>query len=213
MKIKISNIRDQVFFIIKEMIFKKEYKLGENINIQELTRKLEVSNTPIREALSSLNALGLIDVSENYKYKVISLSEKEITDLNESILILILGSLELIEKRDRINILESMLEKAYTDNLKKYEENQNFDYEYIRTSINFDRQFVLATENKYLIKEFNDLADLLILTSIYNKDIYREIHLEEHRLMLESIKTKDFYTTRTILRNHFNKKIKDMDYE
>lgn len=213
MKLKKTSIRDQVYAIVKEKILKKDFKLGECINIQELTREFSVSNSPIREALSSLNAIGLIEFSDNYGYKVVSLSDKEIIDLNEAVLNLILGSLNIINKKNKICHLENLLEKAYNKHLNKYKESGNFDYEYIKTSINFDKQFVLATDNKYMIKEFNDLSDLLILSSIYNKKIYKDIHLEEHKLILEKINKKDLIGTEEIIKNHFNKKIKDMDYD
>lgn len=211
MEIRRNSIKEQVYILIKEKILKKEYKLGEYINIQELTREFSVSNTPIREALSSLEASGLVYLSDNYKYRVISLSEKEVTDLNEAILVLILSSLSLIKKSNRVDILEKLLSIAYSEHLSKYENEENLCYEYIRTSINFDRQFVLATDNKYLIKELDSLIDLLILTSIYNKGIYKDIHIEEHKLMLEAIRERDFLKTESILRRHFGKKINDMD--
>ncbi|WP_138160489.1 GntR family transcriptional regulator [Peptoniphilus catoniae] len=212
MRIKRISIKGQVFDLIKEKILKKEYKLGEYINIQELTRQLSVSNTPIREALSSLEAEGLIELSDNSKYKVIDLSEKEIVDLNESILILLLGSLNLIRQKNRVAILEDLLEKAYLDHLKIYEMKKAFDYEYIKTSLNFDRQFVVATDNVYMGREFDSLVNLLLLTSIYNKSAYKDIHFEEHRLMFEAIKKRDFDEIENILKRHFNKKESDMDY-
>lgn len=211
MKISKLSIRDQVFDLIKKKILTKEYSLGQDINISELTREFSVSNTPIREALSSLYSLGLIEITDS-KYKVVSLSEKEVTDLNNTILILLLGALNIILEKDQTRKLEELLDKAYKDHKEQHEYNKTFDYEYIKTSINFDRQFVFATNNKYLIKEFDDLSDLLILTSSYNKKIYKDIHLEDHKLMLECVKKNDIEGLKKLLKNHFNKKVVDMDY-
>lgn len=211
MKISKLSIRDQVFDLIKKKILTKEYSLGQDVNISELTREFSVSNTPIREALSSLYSLGLIEMTDS-KYKVVSLSEKEVTDLNNTILILLLGALNIILEKDQTRKLEELLDKAYKDHKEQHEYNKIFDYEYIRTSINFDRQFVLATNNKYLIKEFDDLSDLLILTSSYNKKIYKDIHLEDHKHMLECVKKNDIEGLKKLLKNHFNKKVADMDY-
>ncbi|MHC5099580.1 GntR family transcriptional regulator [Peptoniphilus genitalis] len=211
MKISKLSIRDQVFDLIKKKILTKEYSLGQDVNISELTREFSVSNTPIREALSSLYSLGLIEMTDS-KYKVVSLSEKEVTDLNNTILILLLGALNIILEKDQTRKLEELLDKAYKDHKEQHEYNKTFDYEYIRTSINFDRQFVFATNNKYLIKEFDDLSDLLILTSSYNKKIYKDIHLVDHKLMLECVKKNDIEGLKKLLKNHFNKKVVDMDY-
>lgn len=212
MKISRMSIRDQVFDLIKEKILTKEYKLGQDVNISELTREFSVSNTPIREALSSLYSLGLIEIRENNKYKVISLSEKEIVDLNNTILILLLGALNIILENNQEKYLEQLLEKAFEANKEQHDYNNKFDYKYIRTSINFDRQFVVATNNKYLIREFDDLSDLLILTSSYNKKVFKDKHFEDHKLMLEYTKKNDMSEVKKLLKNHFNKRVIDMNY-
>lgn len=139
MDIKRFSLREQVYDGIKNKILNKEYKIGEYLNIQELTRELFVSNTPVREALSALVSDGLVDVSDNYKYKVVNLNEKEIIDLNQTILILILGALDYIEKEDRLKLLENMLEKSLDNYKKDKNKNDLFDYQFVRLSTDFDR--------------------------------------------------------------------------
>lgn len=212
MDIKRFSLREQVYDGIKNKILNKEYKIGEYLNIQELTRELSVSNTPVREALSALVSDGLVDVSDNYKYKVVNLNEKEIIDLNQTILILIIGALDYIEKEDRLKLLENMLEKSLDNYKKDKNKNDLFDYQFVRLSTDFDRQFVLATDNKFLIQEFDNLMNLFVLTSVYNKKEYRDIHFKEHIQMLENIRKSNVSETKDILKNHFNKNLSDMDY-
>lgn len=169
MDIKRFSLREQVYDGIKNKILNKEYKIGEYLNIQELTRELSVSNTPVREALSALVSDGLVDVSDNYKYKVVNLNEKEIIDLNQTILILILGALDYIKREDKFKLLENMLENSLANYKKDKDKNELFDYQFVRLSTDFDRQFVLATNNKFLIQEFDNLMNLFVLTSVYNK--------------------------------------------
>lgn len=189
MDIKRFSLREQVYDGIKNKILNKEYKIGEYLNIQELTRELSVSNTPVREALSALVSDGLVDVSDNYKYKVVNLNEKEIIDLNQTILILILGALDYIKREDKFKLLENMLENSLANYKKDKDKNELFDYQFVRLSTDFDRQFVLATNNKFLIQEFDNLMNLFVLTSVYNKKEYRDIHVKEHYQMLESKRT------------------------
>ena len=47
--IKKVNLRDQVYEYIRDGILSQEFKRGENINLDDLSRKLGVSNTPIRD--------------------------------------------------------------------------------------------------------------------------------------------------------------------
>ncbi|MET3617532.1 DNA-binding GntR family transcriptional regulator [Peptoniphilus olsenii] len=212
MDIKRFSLREQVYDGIKNKILNKEYKIGEYLNIQELTRELSVSNTPVREALSALVSDGLVDVSDNYKYKVVNLNEKEIIDLNQTILILILGALDYIKREDKFKLLENMLENSLANYKKDKDKNELFDYQFVRLSTDFDRQFVLATNNKFLIQEFDNLMNLFVLTSVYNKKEYRDIHVKEHYQMLESIRETNIDKTKNILKNHFSKNLSDMDY-
>ena len=65
-----TSTKDQVYDIIKEKIFLQEYDLGDTINITALSSELGVSNTPIREALSKLEAEGLVTSSMSSKVRV-----------------------------------------------------------------------------------------------------------------------------------------------
>lgn len=210
--IKKTSIKDQVYKIIKTKILTKEFKLGEQINIARICSDLSVSNTPVREALSHLESEGLVANSANYKYKVIDLNESELIDLNQAVLTLLLGALDICINKNRVDLLvENLLEK-FNAQRKLYMDNQDFDYEYINKSLDFDRQLVLVCDNKYLINVFNNLVNILLLSSIYNKSCYKEIHLDEHEKILNSIKNRDFDKTREALKEHFNKTSKSMDY-
>jgi DNA-binding GntR family transcriptional regulator len=53
-------LTDEIYVLLKEQIITHTLTPGEKINIDQLSRELEVSNIPIREALSHLTAEGLV---------------------------------------------------------------------------------------------------------------------------------------------------------
>lgn len=53
-------LTDEIYTLLKEQILNHEMPSGEKINIDQLARDLEVSNIPIREALSRLMAEELV---------------------------------------------------------------------------------------------------------------------------------------------------------
>lgn len=55
-----SVLSDEIYFLIRKMIFNYEILPGAKVNIDALAKKLEVSQTPVREALSRLESDGLI---------------------------------------------------------------------------------------------------------------------------------------------------------
>ena len=55
-----SVLSDDVYLLIRKMIFNHEIIPGAKVNIDALSKKLEVSQTPVREALARLESDGLI---------------------------------------------------------------------------------------------------------------------------------------------------------
>ncbi|MCR8635617.1 GntR family transcriptional regulator [Paenibacillus radicis (ex Xue et al. 2023)] len=82
MKKKLSKyvLTDEIYKIIKEQILSHELAPGEKVNIDKLARDLEVSNIPIREALSRLSSEGFVDM---IPYKGMFVTPMSLKDLNE----------------------------------------------------------------------------------------------------------------------------------
>lgn len=55
-------LTDEIYALLKDQIINHQIVPGEKINIDQLARELEVSNIPIREALSRLTAEGLVNM-------------------------------------------------------------------------------------------------------------------------------------------------------
>lgn len=75
------SIQDIVFEKLRDMILSGEIKQGNPMNTMELSRRLGVSRTPIREAINRLASIGLV---EKIAYKgsfVRKLSVKEVIEI------------------------------------------------------------------------------------------------------------------------------------
>ena len=75
MNIQRITVKDQIYEIVREKILTQEYELGSKINMLELSKELNVSNTPIREALSMLERDGLIINKPNAGPSVVDFTE------------------------------------------------------------------------------------------------------------------------------------------
>ena len=77
-----SVLSDDVYELIKRMIFDHEIAPGNKVNIDAIALKLEVSQTPVREALASLESDGLIEKEPQKGYRATQLlSIKELKDI------------------------------------------------------------------------------------------------------------------------------------
>lgn len=80
---------------IKELVVNYRFGPGEHLQINELSEQLNVSVTPVREALSRLHAEGLIASVPHRGFFTKNLDVKELRDLHELALIVLSHSLWL----------------------------------------------------------------------------------------------------------------------
>ena len=94
-----DKINEQVYKILLYEIISGEYELGEKVLINQLTKKYDVSTTPIREALNKLKSEGLL-IKDPYKsYRVKEFCVKEIEELYEARIVLETQAIKLATKR------------------------------------------------------------------------------------------------------------------
>jgi DNA-binding GntR family transcriptional regulator len=78
---ELSPIREKVYRYIKQAIVSGEYKSGERIIERELADQLNVSRTPIREALFRLESQGFVKTLPRKGVIVSKLSPEEIIEI------------------------------------------------------------------------------------------------------------------------------------
>lgn len=76
-----TNLRDQVYDILKRRIIFKEIESGKKINEEELAKSLDVSRTPIRETLLRLEHEGIVKIIPRRGAFVVSQSKEKVIDL------------------------------------------------------------------------------------------------------------------------------------
>ncbi|UKS30865.1 GntR family transcriptional regulator [Paenibacillus sp. HWE-109] len=107
-KISRVNLTEEIYRIVKEDILSHKLKSGEKINIDQLARQLEVSNIPIREALSRLQSEGFIHVIPFKGMFVTMMSLKDLNELYEIRLQLEPLAVEKAALRLPVDILERL---------------------------------------------------------------------------------------------------------
>jgi DNA-binding GntR family transcriptional regulator len=81
-------MRDDVFEILRSAILNGTFAPGSRLRIQDLSARLEVSPTPVREALRRLEASGLVHSDPHRGARVTRLEAREIDELYEVRLLL-----------------------------------------------------------------------------------------------------------------------------
>nr|WP_249776631.1 GntR family transcriptional regulator [Leifsonia sp. C5G2] len=76
-------MRNDVFELVLDRILTGEYQPGERLRDADLTAWLQVSRTPVREAISRLAAVGLVETSPNRYTEVSPLDDGDVADALE----------------------------------------------------------------------------------------------------------------------------------
>ncbi|WHY74516.1 GntR family transcriptional regulator [Fictibacillus enclensis] len=73
-------ITEDIYTVIKDQIYSYSLSPGQKINIDQMARDLNVSNIPIREALTRLASEGLVHI---IPYKGVTVAEMSLQELDE----------------------------------------------------------------------------------------------------------------------------------
>ncbi|MDR1487573.1 MAG: GntR family transcriptional regulator [Deltaproteobacteria bacterium] len=83
-----TSLVDQLYDRIKNNIINLTYPMGSKLNVNDLQTHYGVSSTPLREAITRLQAEGLVTYENNVGAKVISLEPKDVDDIHGLVLTL-----------------------------------------------------------------------------------------------------------------------------
>lgn len=194
------HISNQVLIYLRKKIMLQEIKEGAHLKESELSKELSISRGPIREAISKLEAEGLVKTPANGRTVVQKFDEVDIRHLYESRILLenyalSMHDAELLEKEGHLlyeNIAQ--MEASLTEN---------------SLDVNLDLEFhfllVKMTGNKTLIRlwtSMNEVIKTLIeVTTEYTATRQQEIFLQ-HKVVADAIMEGNVEEAQKLLRFH-----------
>ncbi|MFQ9715460.1 MAG: GntR family transcriptional regulator [Blautia sp.] len=209
-KIKQNTMKNQAYQIIRKKILNQSYAPGEKISIASLTEELQISNTPIREALSMLEEHGLVEITPNSGFRMKRFTQDTFRELTDAFVSLLLGGYRMcIVKKKIPQLLEAMEEQ-----LKKQRiiTSAYSDFDIVEEAFSFDQCFVNVLENERLNGLCNSIFDLLFLAGTYeqshNKVAY-VANIREHEAIFQAVREGNHEKVEILLYQHF---AKEMDF-
>ncbi|WP_156288375.1 GntR family transcriptional regulator [Oceanobacillus salinisoli] len=200
MSIQKRHISDQVLAFLRKKIMLRELKEGDHLKESDLSKKLNVSRGPIREAIAKLETEGLVETPSNGRTVVGKFSIEDIKNLYDIRI--------LLEKHALTQINAEQLEgKKYL--LYSYVDQMQYSYNKeirdIESDLAFHALLVDLTNNKTLIQLWNSLQGV-ILTLIDVTSEFVQLHqqeiIEEHRVILDALVNGDFEKAQEFLCRH-----------
>lgn len=109
--IKKRSLVDQVYEELRGGILSLRIPLGSRLNVNELQEELQVSCTPIREAINRLQQEGLVTYENNVGARVLSLDEHDVEEIQQLAMTLHRAAIALAMEKEDHGVLYSELER------------------------------------------------------------------------------------------------------
>jgi DNA-binding GntR family transcriptional regulator len=191
----------QVADRLRDQIYKNELQPGSAIDEMALCERFGISRTPLREALKVLDSEGLVELIPRKGSYVRSM---DVDELNE--LFPVMAVLEGLCAREAVvNCTQPALDQLLTmhQKLEEYAAEGNIDAYYEQNFV-FHQAIQDLSGNKWLQRVIGDLRKVLRLARHMQLTIpgRLEASLEEHRRIIDAIKSHDPDMADQTMQNH-----------
>jgi len=190
-----GTLVDRVYQTLREQILQGKYEPGQKLNLALLAQELQVSNTPIREAMARLERLGLVETVPYAGPKIKRLNAAQLQDIYDVRIALEELAVRLVAKSEDPDAFNGMAAA-----LEMQERACKGDDP--RAVVDADRAFhdalVQASGNSVLLEMLPNLSArtrlLLELNTPLSEGIDREAALrglQGHRRVFEALREGD----------------------
>lgn len=196
------TLTETAYKYIFDGILSGRYRAGQSISPDNLVKSLNMSKTPVREALVQLEVEGLVFRNGRY-YNVIFLDAEEVLELYEIRGLLESEATYMATKRLTPELLDDL--KATVDMIKRL--NQAKDPEPIKLA-NLNGKFhsiIAAGSGNRYIAEYTAAIRLklkVIRTALFSSSDRRLSEIREHESVLKAMESGNAEEARDMMKSH-----------
>ena len=184
--IEVMDRRTLVFEALKNDIINGNIKFGEKINENEYSIRYNISRTPLREALSKLEMMGII---ERIPFKGVFLKKfdsekvKEIYEIRLELEYIIYKEIKELMTDKHIKKVEKIVAKS-----QKYNNSNNLA-KFSETLEEFDNYLYSLSKKELSLKILSELSFYMNIFKKTNPNMQETV--DEHEKIIEALKEKN----------------------
>jgi len=170
---------------IRNGIIRGEFKMGQAVTEAALSSSLNISKTPVREALSKLESEGLVVSEKNKGYRIFTLSKQEYIELSELRFALESQALRYGFERDLSGMIEKL--ELILANMEGYLTVPDREI-YQSLDNDFHHVFFKSCGNSAITKVYDKHQSVIVATRLRNlkkENITKHTSFEQHKLLVE----------------------------
>lgn len=191
----------EAYHRIRQMIFDGSVLPGQALTEAQFVRVLDMSRTPVREALHRLEAEGLLESLTRGGYSVVALSDGDLANLYRIRAVLEgLAAETAASQLSRVDI--ARLEDLY-DEMGVAVRERN-DAQLVSLNRDFHRAIAVASGNRHLVETLDNVKGVFerFRSSAVANDVRREQAHEEHGQIIAALKDRKADTARDLAELH-----------
>lgn len=194
----------RVYSLLRAMAMTYQLPPGARLNEVELARQLEVSRTPLREAMNRLASEGLLVTGPGRGFSARKLDVQEVFDLYETRLALEAAIAEIACERADEEALAAV--DAFLDESAREHEGAEVDRLVDLDEGFHDRIAALAgnAEMRRMLANLNARIHFFRWVDMRGR---RGTTQQEHRALLVAIRARDRNAARAVMRNHISRRL------
>ena len=191
---------EEVAELLRQRIFARELEPGSWIDEVKIAEAYGISRTPMREALKVLAAEGLVTMKVRRGAYVTEVNEKDLRDVYHLLALLESDAAGVVAERATDTALQSLadlhqsLEQAQGDREAFFRINEEFHQRLLQLADNRWREQMVADLRK--VMKLNRHQSLLKSGRISES-------LQEHRLLMQALQSRDAAASAKRMREHF----------
>lgn len=203
---------DAAYGSLRQAIMDQVFLPGERLNVHEIARKLGVSLTPAKEALSRLASEGLVEIRPRSGTFVTDISPEDVAETFELRMALECLAAEKAVERFTAQDLEG-LDRMLAD-LERPLVSERDRIAHDRANVDFHNFIVERSGNRRLIQLYRSLNAHIKIARIHRSHERWASRLAEeqaeHREIAEALKARDAERARAALRRHIGRAAQDL---
>lgn len=196
---------DRVYDAVKSMAIKYEIKPGARINEGELAKKLNVSRTPLREALNRLVIEGFLTTTLNKGFFARPLDAKRVFDLYEVRCTLEVGIIRLACERATQDELDD-LEKTVL--WHKDEQEDTAATRLLNLDETFHEELARLTRNGEFLRNLQTINGQIHFVRWIDMQNGRRAHTQsEHLQIVRALQSRDARQAEDLIQQHISRRL------
>jgi len=216
------NMSDEIYEVLKDKIIQQDFAPGERLNLGEIGKQLNVSRTPLKDALNRLSVEGLVDIQPRRGTYVSAPTKEEIAEAFDvrNVLELYAAALAIPQmKEQHLEKMRAMVKRMRS--LVSGEDWTSIYQQYASLDHAFHRFLVELSGNGRLLWVFDHVnvhvpvarvrhlqaAGALNLTQQEHERIEEEVNLtqREHEQIMAGLEARDAEAVARELKSHLKR--------